>query len=111
LTTATANAASGRLRSERARQRRELRGASPQELVRAIVHPTPELASYRLANLLGQGRDNSLFRYFGPARRARTLRRVNMAPNLCLRDLSERRRHELANAILAEAPRRWVNGD
>jgi hypothetical protein len=106
LTTATANAASGRLRSERARQRRELRGAPPQELVRAIVHPTPELASYRLSALFGHG---LLIRHFGPAKLELATRKAGCNSATRLRELSEISRRDLARAVYDLAPRKWKN--
>jgi hypothetical protein len=110
MTTATAHEASRRLRSERARQRRELRGAPPQELVRAIIHPSDDLASYRLSALFGAREGSGVIVGFGAYRLEHAMLRAGLTSDPRLRDLTEAQRRHFAAALLAEAPKGWVRG-
>lgn len=109
-----------RVRVARAQTRNGLRGASPREIVRALVDPPPELAGSRLRPLFGatdRGHNSGLIVRFGPARLERALNRYNES-SVCrditcehrLCDLTERERRALARAVIAEAPRSWAEG-
>lgn len=93
------------IRLERVRQRDKLRHKTPREIVPAIVHPTPEFATFRLGQLFA-GRC-SLLRLVNKARLNSALAelsttgfRRNWHDRLRLDELTERERRRLAKALL-----------
>ena len=106
---------SATLRVERRRQRQELRTLTCREVVEHLIHPTPELASYRLQHLLAPntpGFDRPIPR-FATSRfdqMIALLRRRGCSwadPKIRLRQLSEYQRRQLVRALMQVAPRAW----
>lgn len=113
---ALANRASSHLRSTRAKQRQELRDASPQEFVRALIDPPPELASFKLIHLFGGVQKRGCSRpipLYGVTKIEDTLRSLRRkghewaSSDVRLRSLSRSQRRLLVAAVLSHAPRGW----
>lgn len=113
-TISRATAASSVLRSERRRQRLALREAPPSEVVRAIVDPPPELASYRLIHLFGNTYGGAI-PGFSTGRLRAALRRLNRenpygrrwSEQIRLGGLSRGDRQLLVAAITRHSPPTW----
>jgi hypothetical protein len=105
-----------RIRIEAARQRRALIGAPASELIPAIVNPTPELATYKLASLFGNGTGKSVIDRFGIRQLRRAIADIEQPrgrrwhTELRLRDLSRTERKRLMAAISMRAPKAWSAG-
>lgn len=105
---------SAALRTERARQRRELRNLSPRQALARIIHPTFELGTFTLEGLfIPTRKERRPIPAFGVAKFAATMRMLHAAghgwaqPRVRLSDLSQHQRELLAAAILAKGPRKW----
>jgi hypothetical protein len=108
------------IRLERARQRRALVGAPVEQVVEAIVAPTPELAGIRLSTLLipDNGHERGAIPKIGKTRLKRVFaelgrdfpqgRRWHEALRLC--DVERYERERLVAALLKQAPANWRNG-
>jgi hypothetical protein len=117
VTQAPAKAAevSAILRIERRRQRQELRTLTCREVVERIIHPTPELASYRLHVLFAPntpGFDRPIPRFADGRfeQMIALLRRrgcIWADPKIRLRQLNEYQRRHLVRALMQVAPRAW----
>lgn len=115
---AEANRRSAEVRSERCRQRRDLHGRPPRELIPALVNPTPELASYKLETLFiaqGTGPDRGIIPLLGVQKFRRILTRLHSqghgwaSAETRLRQLSVYQRRLLVNTLLDFAPKAWRN--
>jgi hypothetical protein len=100
------------LRSTRSRQKAELRGKPLRELVPALVHPTPELASYTIRQLFtGQRRSGVIVRVNAATTR-RALASLNTEglrhwhDGVRIEDLTLRERRRLVKEILRAAGER-----
>lgn len=102
-------------REDRARQRDELVGASPAEVIAAIVNPTPEIASYKLSSLFGS-KASSVVPLVGPRKLADACREVARKhphgrqvwhPYLRLRELNETERRRLIEALVKRGAPAW----
>jgi hypothetical protein len=105
-------------RLEAARQRRALVGAPMRRIVPALIHPTPELASKKLATLIHPGSRSGagLVPRVGKHALAQTfIDLIERYPRgrqwwhsgLRLSDLTELERRRLVNALVARAPESW----
>lgn len=107
-------AAGNEMRFERARLKQELQLSPASEVVDALVNPTPEFASYRLANLFPRG-GNTLIPRVGPRKLAEALRELMQEqpagrvwhPHLRLRELTRVERERLAAALSKRAALGW----
>lgn len=114
----SANLARGdRKRIEGARQRRELVGAPMHRVIPALIHPTPELATKKLATLFTPGHNTTglIPRVGKHALNLAFLDLLQRYPRgrhwwhsqLRLGDLSELERRRLVNALVMRAPKSW----
>jgi hypothetical protein len=105
-------------RVEAARQRGELTGAPIADVVEALIHPTGELASLRLAHLFtpkSRGATRGVIPRLGPKKLNRALaelvlddrRHRPLHSEMRLRDLSESERRRLVRALIRYAPPAW----
>jgi len=109
--------ASAELRVERRRQRQELRTLTCREVVERIIHPSPELASFRLHALLAPVVERPALDHpipqFASGRFEQMialLRRRGCTwadPKIRLRQLNEYQRRQLVRALMQVAPRAW----
>jgi hypothetical protein len=106
------------MRLSRARQREELVGASPAEIIAAVVDPTPEIASYKLSSLFGN-KATSVVPLVGPSKLAAACREVARRhphgrqawhPYLRLRELNETERRRLIEALVKRGAPAWREG-
>lgn len=95
------------VRAERARQRQALADAPKAKLAPAIIHPTPELAKYKLETLFGATARGHRFHRIGPRKLEKALARVeqravrqNWHSGLRLGELTERERRWLVRELL-----------
>lgn len=104
-------------RIEASRQRKELIGAPMHRVVPAVIHPTDELASKKLATLFTPGKNGAgliprvgrqeLNRAFIDLLQCYPTCRQWWHPGLRLSDLTELERRRLVNALVQRAPKSW----
>lgn len=102
---ALANA--NRIRVERGRQRRELRGRDFRRIVPAVVNPTPEFATYRLDHLFAGS--SPLIRGINTIGLRDAMQEASgyrsITADLRLGDLTERERRRLMRSLRDRSPR------
>jgi hypothetical protein len=110
------NARSSEIRSNRRRQREELRSVTPEQFVSTIVDPPHELATFTLHSLLrvkGRRRSGAV-PGFGEKRFTRLLHKLQAngqwwaRPDVRLGALTKQQRRALTEAVLELAPRPWL---
>jgi hypothetical protein len=108
------NARSSEIRSNRRRQREELRSFTPDQFVSTIVDPPAELATFTLHHLFRGGRGLGAVPGFGEKRFTRLLHKLQAngqwwaRPDVRLSALTPVQRKALAEAVLELAPRPWL---
>ena len=100
----------------RRQQRRDLRGASPQQLVRVVLNPPRELAGATLKVIFAPRTNDGVIPLFCEQKLDRALAKLRREGHewahghTRLRQLSTHQRRQLMRAILEFAPRGWTEG-
>ncbi len=103
------------IRITRKCQRLALAEGPPREVIKAIVTPPEELATYRLHALFVPSDSRGLIPWFGAKRLRRALADLNAQyplgrlwhDRLRLRDLTRDERQRFVQAVIENAPRAW----